>query len=102
MFTKTIVSHWKCFLQNIDDTTQTMDSIISKVIDEYDYDFKGISTWATFLDKVNDLSQKGNAGNSKEITVLSWRKFKRIVNKAIRNDQMFIERPNFGRIRMSP
>lgn len=89
-------------MQNIDDTTQTMDSIISKVIDEYDYDFKGISTWATFLDKVNDLSQKGNAGNSKEITVLSWRKFKRIVNKAIRNDQMFIERPNFGRIRMSP
>lgn len=74
---------------DIDDTTQTMDSIISKVIDENDADFSGISTWENFLAKVGELSQKGN---SKEISVLSWRKFQRIVNKAIKRDQMFIER----------
>ena len=74
---------------DIDDTTQTMDSIISKVIDEHDADFSGISTWENFLGKVGELSQRGN---SKEISVLSWRKFKRIVNKALRNDQMFVNR----------
>ena len=74
---------------DIDDSTQTMDSIISKVIDENDADFRGILTWGNFLAKVNELSQRGN---SKEISVLSWRKFKRIINKAIKNDAMFVGR----------
>ena len=74
---------------DVDDTTQTMDSIISKVVDPTDADFGGISTWGNFLSKVNELSQRGN---SKEISVLSWRKFKRIVNKAIKTDAMFVER----------
>ena len=79
---------------DIDDTTQTMDSIISKIIDPNDYDFGGISNWDSFLNKVNELSQKGNA---KDISVLSWRKFKRIINKAIKNDAMFVNHtaPNF-------
>ena len=72
---------------DIDDTTQTMDSIISKIIDPNDYDFGGITNWESFLNKVSELSQKGNA---KEISVLSWRKFKRIINKAIKNDAMFV------------
>lgn len=74
---------------DIDDSTQTMDSIISKIIDASDADFKDISTWENFLGKVNELSQKGNP---KEISVLSWRKFKRIINKAIKNDSMFVNR----------
>lgn len=74
---------------DIDDTTQTMDSIISKIIDPTDYDFGDVVTWSDFLAKVNELSQKGNA---KEISVLSWRKFKRIINKAIKNDPMFVDR----------
>ena len=74
---------------DIDDTTQTMDSIISKIIDPTDADFKDIATWGSFLGKVDELAQKGNA---KEISVLSWRKFKRIINKAIKNDAMFVDR----------
>ena len=74
---------------DVDDTTQTMDSIISKVVDPTDADFGGISSWRNFLAKVNELSQRGN---SKEISVLSWRKFKRIVNKAIKTDAMFVDR----------
>ena len=74
---------------DIEDTTQTMDSIISKVIDESDADFRGVGDWDSFLDKVNELSTAGNSHGSKEISVLSWRKFKRIVNKAIKTDNMF-------------
>ncbi len=79
---------------DVDDSTQTMDSIISKVIDENDADFRGILTWGNFLLKVNELSQRGN---SKEISVLSWRKFKRIINKAIKNDAMFVGRERADR-----
>ena len=77
---------------DIEDTTQTMDSIISKIIDKQDSDFKDISTWENFLIKVSELATAGNAGSSKEISVLSWRKFQRIINKAIKNDAMFPER----------
>ena len=68
---------------DIDDTTQTMDSIISKVIDPSDVDFGSITNWSDFLSKVHTLSQSSTSGRSNEISVLSWRKFKRIVNKAI-------------------
>ncbi|AET67999.1 hypothetical protein Desor_2425 [Desulfosporosinus orientis DSM 765] len=77
---------------NIDDPAQTMESIISKIIDEDDPDFKGLSTWTDFLDKVTENSQKGSGQKgSNDISVLSWRKFKRIVRKAIQ-DEMFANR----------
>ncbi|GAB6172968.1 hypothetical protein JCM15765_24460 [Paradesulfitobacterium aromaticivorans] len=77
---------------NIDDPAQTMESIISKIIDEDDPDFKGLSTWADFIDKVTENSQKGSGQKgSNDISVLSWRKFKRIVRKAIQ-DEMFANR----------
>lgn len=82
---------------DIDDSTQTMDSIIGKIVDPTDADFKDISTWENFLSKVNALATTGNAGSSKEISVLSWRKFKRIVNKAIKTDPMFVNRPAYGK-----
>ena len=86
----------------IDDTTQTMDSIISKIIDPGDYDFSGVSTWKNFLEKVDELKTRGNANASKEISVLSWRKFRRIVGKALKNDAMFVDRrrPNSHECRL--
>lgn len=81
---------------DIDDPQQTMEAIISKVLDDNDPDFKGIETWDDFMYTVNELSQKSSASNkgkgSNEISVLSWRKFKRIVNKAIKSDAMFANR----------
>lgn len=77
---------------DIDDTTQTMDSIISKVVDSSDIDFGSIKSWNDFLAKVHTLSQSSTSGRSSEISILSWRKFKRIVNKAIKNDKMFSNR----------
>jgi len=87
---------------DIDDPQQTMEAIISKIIDDTDSDFGGgrVATWQDFRDKVDDLSQrsqpatKGQQRVSNEISVLSWRKFKRIINKATKNDDMFANRPD--------
>ncbi|TLS54125.1 ATP-binding protein [Paenibacillus antri] len=84
---------------DIDDPQQTMEAIISKIIDETDPDFGNIDTWTEFREKVDELSQRSQpAGRgsqqrvSNEISVLSWRKFKRIINKATKNDDMFANR----------
>lgn len=87
---------------DVDDPQQTMESIISKIIDDMDPDFGNgsVVTWQDFRDKVNELSQrsqpasKGQQRVSNEISVLSWRKFKRIINKATKNDDMFANRPD--------
>ncbi|MDR2750849.1 MAG: ATP-binding protein, partial [Clostridiales bacterium] len=77
---------------NVEDPNETMVSIVSKIIDENDLDFGNLSTWGEFLEKVSVNSQKGSSGAKSEISVLSWRKFKRIVNKTIRSDSMFANR----------
>lgn len=88
---------------DIDDPQQTMESIISKIIDDNDPDFGNgrVNTWIEFREKVDELSQRsqstGRGGQqrvSNEISVLSWRKFKRIINKATKNDDMFANRPD--------
>ncbi len=88
---------------DIDDPQQTMEAIISKIIDDTDPDFGGgrVNTWTEFREKVDELSQRsqpsGKGGHpraSNEISVLSWRKFKRIINKATKNDDMFANRPD--------
>lgn len=78
---------------NIDDPQQTMESIISKIIDKDDPDFGGLSTWTDFMEKVTENSQKGSNGAKGDISVLSWRKFKRVIRKAIQDD-MFATRVN--------
>lgn len=83
---------------DVDDPQQTMEAIISKIIDENDADFGSITTWNQFRETVDELSQRsqpsgrGQQRASNEISVLSWRKFKRIINKAIKNDDMFANR----------
>ena len=78
---------------NVDDTSQTMESIISKIIDDADPDFSGLNTWDEFIEKVTENSKKGSSSSksSSDISVLSWRKFKRIIRKAIQ-DEMFANR----------
>lgn len=88
---------------DVDDPQQTMEAIISKIIDDTDPDFGHgqISTWEDFREKVDELSQRSQTSGrstpqrvSNEISVLSWRKFKRIINKATKNDDMFANRPD--------
>lgn len=93
---------------DIDDPQQTMEAIISKIIDNNDPDFSGISTWGDFRARVDELSQRSQPSGrgqqrANEISVLSWRKFKRIINKAIKNDEMFANRavPSKGECRLA-
>ncbi len=76
---------------DIDDPAQTMESIISKIIDKDDKDFGNLDTWDEFMDQVTEKAQKGSATDKGDISVLSWRKFKRVVRKAIQDD-MFAKR----------
>jgi len=77
---------------NIDDPQQTMESIISKIIDVDDSDFSHLTTLENCMKKVAEKSQKGSGGGKgDDISVLSWRKFKRVFRKAIQDD-MFANR----------
>lgn len=76
---------------SIDDPNQTIESIISKIIDPSDADFGNLETWNQCMDKVSELSKKGGGSKSNDISVLSWRKFKRIFRKAV-SDDMFANR----------
>jgi len=67
---------------NIDDPNQTMFSIMS-LISESD-EFKGL-TWDSFIEALDNNTKKGKNANA-EITVQSWRKFKRLVRTSITND----------------
>lgn len=79
---------------NVDDPQQTIESIIAKIMDENDVDFRDLSNWNEFLQKVAEKAQKSSDSRSPkdDISILSWRKFKRIVKKAITNDDMFANR----------
>lgn len=78
---------------DIDDPAQTMESIISKIIDKDDRDFGSLDTWHEFMDTVADKAAKGGSGDKGDISVLSWRKFKRVVRKALQ-DEMFANAVN--------
>jgi len=79
---------------NIEDNAQTMESIISKIVDDVDTDFGGLTTWTEFMDVLKEKAQKGsgNTKGSNDILIQSWKKFKRLISKAILNDDMFAER----------
>jgi DNA helicase HerA-like ATPase len=73
---------------DVEDQNQTMESIISKIIDETDSDFSSLSTWDNLCGKLDDKSKKGSDSGD-GISILSYRKFKRIFNKATKGDAMF-------------
>ncbi len=72
----------KDFLKNIDDPNFTMESILSYIAESPN--FQGL-TWDSFIEQLSSLSKKGQQGD-KEITVQSWRKFKRLIKTSITNN----------------
>ncbi|HIV63087.1 MAG TPA: ATP-binding protein [Candidatus Butyricicoccus avistercoris] len=72
---------------NIDDTTQTMDSIINYIMTGQGK-FGYVNDWQEFLEAIKEKCNVGGT-TDKEIAISSWRKFYRIVNKAI-NDKTAI------------
>ena len=73
---------------NIDDSTQTMEAIISYIISGQG-DFNKVSDWQGFLDAIKNKCSTENAGKDKEIPVTSWRKFYRTINKSITDNKIF-------------
>ena len=86
---------------NVDDPTQTMESIINFIVSEQK-PFNSVDTWDSMLEAVQEMGEKGGAAASKEISVMSWRKFKRIVKKSISIDRMFTDevRPEKDEVRL--
>lgn len=76
---------------SVDDPNQTMDAIINYIANEQG-GFKGLDSWEDFLSEVKECCKVGAPGD-KEISVLSWRKFNRIIRNSIYGNQIF------GRIR---
>lgn len=72
---------------NIDDPQQTMESIVNYIISEQ-APFDKVSDWNDMMKKIDELCQPG-VNKNKEISVMSWRKFKRIIRKAIDNNDLF-------------
>lgn len=73
---------------DVDDSTQTIDSIINCIINGDD-PFNKVHEWSSFLEKIHDKQNTGGTGRGKEIPVQSWRKFYRYINKAISNNVLF-------------
>lgn len=77
-------------LANTDDSSGTMESIINFIITEQG-GFGEVGNWSQFINKVREFTTTGRKGSDKEITVNSWRKFKRIINKSL-SHAMFSKR----------
>lgn len=77
---------------NLDDPNQTMESIINYIASNQG-DFRSVSNWSDFLKTVSTYCESGRK-TTNEITVQSWRKFKRIVQKTIYNSELFSEVKN--------
>lgn len=73
---------------NIDDSTQTMEAIISYIMSGQG-EFNQVNDWQGFLEAVKKKCSTENAGKDKEIPVASWRKFYRIINKSITDNKIF-------------
>ena len=74
---------------NIDDPTQTMESIVN-TISTGDLSFGNVESWADLDAEIKKYREKGDTGKDKTISVLSWRKFYRLLNKTLtRNPELY-------------
>lgn len=73
---------------NIDDPNQTIESIINYIVSGQG-DFKKIKEWYRFVEVVGEMQDAGGSSGKKEIPVLSWRKFYRLIKKSISNNSLF-------------
>ncbi|KAB3534496.1 ATP-binding protein [Alkaliphilus pronyensis] len=74
---------------NVEDSTQTMDSILNYIINGYG-NFGRIEGWSDFIEELDKMCESGNSyQQGKEITVQSWRKFTRMIKKSIMNNELF-------------
>lgn len=70
---------------NEDDSTGTIESIVNVIVNEIG-DFNSIKNWNNLTEIVKCQCEKNDEKKNKEIMISSWRKFKRIIDKALSND----------------
>ncbi len=88
---------------NIEDSSGTMESIINFIITEQG-GFGEVTSWSQFINKVGEYTKSGKVSGDKEISVMSWRKFKRVISKALNNgifSQRVVPESNEERLRDS-
>lgn len=74
---------------NVDDPNETIESIVNFIMANSG-SFNGVETWEDFQNVVHSYTQSDKKNASKEISVMSWRKFYRLFNKSFQKcRQMF-------------
>lgn len=73
-------------LANEDDSSGTLESCVNFIINGQP-PFNSVDKWSTLVAKIDECTKtQAKGGNPNEIPVISWRKFKRCVSKAIKNE----------------
>lgn len=73
---------------NVDDPSGTMEAILSEIMSDVGT-FGAVENWDRLLQEIDSRCEKQSATTNKEISVLSWRKFKRIIKRIINQDDSF-------------
>ena len=69
---------------NIDDASGTMESACN-YIQSRQGEFASVRDWNSLDEKIAEYGKANSARTDKEITVSSWRKFKRVIAKSLKN-----------------
>jgi len=73
---------------NVDDPNYTIESILNYI--DYGQEFRDVSSWDEFKDKLKDFCTKGSGkNNASSILIQSWQRFRRLINNSI-NDDVFV------------
>lgn len=75
-------------LANEDDNTGTMESCVNYVINGQG-NFRNVQTWDTLKEVVGQYANGSTMGAKNEILPSSWKKFLRIINKAVNTQGVF-------------
>lgn len=78
---------------NVEDPQQTMESIVNFIVSEQ-APFNGVDDWNGMMDEISSMceakSKKKDDKTGSEISVMSWRKFKRIIRKSVEDNSLFV------------
>lgn len=69
---------------NIEDATGTMESIVNFIVNGHDK-FGSVDSWNTLINTVAEYKQSGRKSGDKDISVMSWRKFSRVISKSLQH-----------------
>lgn len=82
------ISKVDMLFSNVDDSNYTIESILNYI--DYGQEFRDVSSWNEFKDKLKDFCTKGSGkNNSSGILIQSWQRFRRLINNSI-NDDVFV------------